>query len=152
MTYPYRVILGFDDIVGNWVHTRIDSRWIPCRGTAIGLVDKSDKIVCGWTYSDFNGTNCVVDVAAEADGWATPEFLYMAFDYPFTQLGCTRITSPIAASNKHCQSFVEWLGAEREATLTQACRTGDVHVYRMFKNNCRWLTKPDVLPEIIKNG
>lgn len=152
MTYPYTVVLGYDDIVGNWVHTRLRGNWIPCQGSAIGLIDDKERIVCGWTYSAYNGANCIVDVVAEAEGWATPEFLYMCFDFPFNQMGCKRITSPVAAINTHCQKFVSWLGAELEATLQDACPTGDVLVYRMFKNNCRWLTKPSALPRIKQNG
>lgn len=132
-----------------WVHKRLDSSWIPGRGNAIGLLNEEGNLVAGWTYVDFNKANIVVDVVAEAQGWATPEFLYMCFSYPFEQLGCKRITSPVAASNKHCQQFVEWLGATREATLKDACQTGDVHIYTMFKQECRWLTKPDALPRII---
>lgn len=149
MTYPYTVILGFDDIVGNWVWPQLGSKWIPGRGNAIGLVDDLNKIVAGWTYSDFNGVNCVVDVVAQADGWCTPDVLWMLFSYPFEQLDCKRITSPVADSNAHCIKFVEWLGATREATLKDACKTGDVHLYRMFREDCRWLKqKPDTLPRI----
>lgn len=151
--YPYTVVLGYDDIVGNWVHNRLSSCWIPGRGNAIGLQDESGKLVAGWTYSDWNGPNVVVDVVAEGAGWCKSEFLYIAFDYPFTQLGCKRITSPVAASNTHCVKFVEWLGATREFTMKDACKTGDVHIYRMFKEECRWLKKPETMPRIKKyNG
>lgn len=149
MTYPFKVLLGQDDVVGTWVHTRLNGSWIPCQGNSIGLVDASGKIVVGWTYSAYNGVNCVVDVVAEAKGWCTPEFLYMAFSYPFEQLGCKRITSPIAWDNIHCLDFVKWLGATHEATLEGAGKTGDVHIYKMFKEDCRWLDKPAVMPEII---
>lgn len=152
MEYPYTVALGFDDVVGTWVHQRLGSSWIPCRGNAIGLLNDKGVLVAGWTYSDFNGANVVIDVVAEAEGWATPAFLYMAFSYPFEQLGCKRVTSPVAASNTHCQKFVDWLGAKREATLKDACLTGDVHIYAMHKQECRWLTKPDVFPRILQNG
>lgn len=152
MTYPYTVVLGYDDIVGNWVHTRLDSRWLPGRGNAIGLIDDNEKLVCGWTYSDYNHANIIVDVVAECKGWATPEFLFMCFDYPFNQLGCKRITSPVAKTNTHCQKFVEHLGAELEFVMPDACKTGDVLIYRMFKNNCRWLTQPAALPRIKKHG
>jgi RimJ/RimL family protein N-acetyltransferase len=143
--------LGFDDTVGTWVHTRLGSTWIPGRGNAIGLLNEKGNLCAGWTYSDWNRAHCVVDVVAEAEGWCTPEFLFMCFDYPFNQLGCKRITSPVAAINTHCQKFVEWLGATREATLKDACPTGDVHIYRMFKQECRWLTPPVELPRIRQN-
>lgn len=154
MTYPYTVILGYDDIVGSWTHSQLNSKWLPGRGNAIGLVDDSNKIVAGWTYSDWNGVNCVIDVVAQAEGWCTPEFLWMAFSYPFEQQNLKRVTSPVAATNTHCIKFVEWLGATLEATLKDACPTGDVLLYRLFKEDCRWIKqKPDTLPRIrTKNG
>lgn len=152
MTYPYRLAVGFDDIVGTWVHTRLNGHWSSGRGTTIGILNDAGKIVVGWTYSDFNGANCVIDVVADVDGWCTPEALYMLFAYPFDQLGCKRVTSPVAATNTHCIKFVEWLGATHEATLTDACKTGDVLIYRLFKQDCRWLQKPDVLPQVIYNN
>lgn len=153
MSYPYTAILGYDDAVGDWVHKRLGSVWVPNAGKAIGLINDAIEIVVGWTYTNWNKTNCVVDVVAEAGGWCTPEFLYMAFDYPFNQMGVKRITSPVAESNTHCQQFVKWLGATHEATLKDACPTGDVRLYRMFKNECRWIKhEPTELPRIVKNG
>lgn len=153
MTNPYTVILGYDNTVGDWVHKRLGSVWTPNQGNAIGLINDKIEIVAGWTYSDWNSANVVVDVVAEGAGWCTSDFLYMTFAYPFLQRGVKRITSPVAASNVHCIKFVEWLGATREATLKDACPTGDVHLYRMFKNECRWIKKtPDALPRIVKNN
>lgn len=148
------MVLGFNNEVGTWVHNKLGSVWIPNQGTAIGLVNDNADLVVGWTYSDWNAVNCVIDVVAEADGWCTPEFLWMAFGYPFLQRNLKRVTSPVAKTNKHCQSFVEWLGATREATLKDACPTGDVHLYKMFRDECRWIkNKPEQLPRIVhKNG
>lgn len=143
------LLIGADDLVGTWVHTRLDSRWIPGRGNAIGIIEDG-KIVVGWTYSDYNRVNVVLDVVAEAKNWATPGFLYYFFSYPFDQLKCKRVTSPVSIANKHCQQFVEWLGAKHEFTMKDACVDGDVMIYKMTRDECRWLTKPAELPRIVR--
>lgn len=115
-------------------------------------MDKNDVLVAGVTYSQFNGANIVVDIAAEqGHRWCTPEILYCLFAFPFEQLGCTRMTAPVAASNLRSRKFVEHLGFTLEATLSDACADGDLLLYCMTRKNCRWLTKPQVFPRIL-NG
>lgn len=62
------------------------------------------------------------------------------------------MTAPVAASNMRSRKFVEHLGFTLEATLTDACTDGDLILYRMIKNKCRWLTRPQTLPRILNNG
>jgi RimJ/RimL family protein N-acetyltransferase len=148
------IATNWDDAVGVWVHSRLDSRWISGQGNAIGVVDDDNVLVAGVTYTQWTGTNIVMDVAADPKKfWCTPEILYMLFHFPFVQLNCTRVTAPVAASNTRCRRFVGKLGFTLEATLEGACKDGDLLIYRMKKNECRWLeNKPDVLPRIYPHG
>lgn len=134
------------------MHTRLDSRWVGGSGNAIGILNGNDVLVGGVTYTQWNGANIVVDIAVEAKRWCTPDILYCLFSFPFEQLGCKRMTAPIAASNKRSIKFVEHLGFTLEATLKDACKDGDMLLYSMTKEKCRWLTRPQVLPRILNNG
>jgi RimJ/RimL family protein N-acetyltransferase len=62
------------------------------------------------------------------------------------------MTAPISSSNKRSIKFVEHLGFTLEATLKDACKDGDMLLYSMTKEKCRWLTRPQTLPRILNNG
>jgi RimJ/RimL family protein N-acetyltransferase len=148
----FAIVTGWDDVVGTYVHTRLGSRWVPNSGTGIGLVDAQGQLVAGVTYTNFNGSNVCLDVVAERRGWCAPEFLYCWFSYPFEQLGCQRITAQVASNNPRSLKFVERLGFQYEARLDRAVSGGDIFIYRMFKDNCRWLVTPEQFPKVYHNG
>lgn len=123
--------------VGPWVCERAGGTWIAGRGTAIGLL-KDDALCAGVLYEDWNGANVVCHIAAEG-AWANRSFLWTIFDYPFGQLGVRRITAPVASVNHVSRKFVEHLGFELEATLSAAHPEGDILLYRITPDKCRWL-------------
>lgn len=108
--------------------------------TAIGLVD-DDKLLAGVVYSDFNGSNITAGIAGDGRRWLTPEFLWFMFFYPFVQLGVKRITACVEQTNVVSQQFVTKLGFSLEFRMERAGRTGDLLVYRMFREDCRYLER-----------
>lgn len=107
--------------------------------TAIGLEDDGE-LIAGVLFDYYNGASINMHVAAiPGRRWLTREYLRFCFWYPFEQLGCKRITGLVPASNKDAQRFDEHLGFELEATLKDAAPDGDVLVYRMFRDQCKWL-------------
>lgn len=127
--------------IGPWVCDRAGGRWVEGRGTAIGWV-KDGQLVAGVLYEDWNGANVVCHIAAEGN-WASREYLWTIFDYPFRQLRVNRITVPVASVNERCRRFVQHLGFEREATLRGAHPQGDIELYKITPDKCRWLTLKD---------
>lgn len=125
------------EIVGPWVCTRGGGTWTKGRGTAIGKL-KDGKLIAGVLYEDWNGANIVEHIAAEGD-WACRKFLNVMFDYPFNQLGVKRITAPVASDNLKCINLVVRMGFTLECTLAQATPTADVHIFRMFKEECKYI-------------
>jgi RimJ/RimL family protein N-acetyltransferase len=147
------IATNWDDAVGIWTHSRLGSRWVGGQGNAIGVVDSSNVLMAGVTYTQWTGPNIVMDVAAEPGRrWCTPDVLYMLFSFPFEQLGCSRVSAPVSSANTRCRRFVEKLGFSLEATLEGACKDGDLLIYRMKKSECRWLVRPAELPRIYQNG
>lgn len=110
-------------------------------GTDIGIGwQKNSRIIAGVAYADWNGPNVVCHIAAEGKLWATRQYLWTIFDYPFNQLGCKRITVCVGEGNSASRRFVQHLGFELETTLTAAHPSGDLLVYRMFKESCSWIS------------
>lgn len=113
-------------------------------GRGLGMVQTLDednaKLIAGVWYENFNGANMMMHVASDGSKeWMTREYLWYAFFYPFVECGCRRVTALIAASNVDSISFVDRVGFDKEATLKDAAVDGDMLVYRMFRQDCKWL-------------
>ena len=106
-------------------------------GAATGVGWKRNgEIVAGVAYSDFNGVNCSAHIAIT--GAMSREFLWTIFDYPFKQLKVNRVTCLIGEGNQKSRNLCLKLGFEEEARLLSAHPTGDIIVYRMRREECKW--------------
>lgn len=112
-------------------------------GTEIGIGWKRHgKIVAGVAYANWNGINVECHIASdETKRWATREYLWTIFDYPFNQLKVRRITVCVGEGNKDSRRFVEHLGFKIEARLEGAHPTGAILIYRMDRQDCRFIRK-----------
>ena len=125
-------------LIGPWVAERTGGSWTPGRGTAIGKVTNDGTIQAGVLYEDWNGANLVCHIAGEGN-WANRQFLNVIFDYPFNQLKVKRMTAPIASTNARSINLVTKMGFELECTLTQATPDGDMFLFRMFRDECKYI-------------
>jgi len=126
------------EIVGPWVCERAGGVWVRGRGTAIGKLNSSGQMVAGVLYEDFNGANIMCHIAG-IGAWADRQYLRTIFDYPFRQLGVKRITAPVAATNAKSINIVIRMGFTLECTLAQATPEGDMHLFRMWRDECRFI-------------
>lgn len=101
--------------------------------------ERDGKIVSGVVYTDFNGRNITAGIATIQP--FARRFLWAIFDYPFNQLQVTRITATVETDNFASHRILRRMGFEYEASLKDAGRHGDLHIYRMFKQNCPILEK-----------
>lgn len=114
-------------------------------GRGVGLVEideqtNSGQLVAGCWFEKWNGVNLNIHIAAvPGRRWMTREFLWYCFHYAFNECGCKRVTGLVPASNMDARRFDEHLGFEHEATLKDAAPDGDLLVYVMWKDKCRWL-------------
>lgn len=110
-------------------------------GTDVGIGwQKHGKIVAGVAYANWNGKNVETHIASDGSrNWLTRQYLYTILDYPYNQLGAKRITACIGEGNKASRKFVEHLGFSLEARLEKAHPTGDLLIYRMFANECKYV-------------
>lgn len=125
-------------IVGPWVAHKTGGTWCEGRGTAIGKLDENGELCAGVLYEDFTGANVVCHIAGIGN-WATKEYLGVIFDYPFNQLNVKRITAPISSTNMQSIQLVTRMGFTLECSLVQAIPDGDLHLFRMFKDECKYL-------------
>ena len=114
-----------------------------CFGTEIGIGwERNGSLVAGVAYANWNGVNVECHIASdESRRWATRQYLWTIFDYPFNQLKVNRITVCIGEGNRQSQRFVVHLGFELETTLEAAHPSGNLLIYRMWKKDCRWISR-----------
>lgn len=110
-------------------------------GTDVGIGwQKDGQIIAGVAYASWNGVNVECHIASDkSKKWLTKQYLWTIFDYPFNQLKAKRITVCVGAGNEESTRFVKHLGFRLEAKLKDAHPTGDLQIFRMFANECRFL-------------
>lgn len=145
-----RIVTGQNDLLGPWMCERQGAKWLGV-GECIGLLDDDDSILCVVCFDDYNKANVNMHVASvPGKRWLNREYLWYCFFYPFEQLKVKRITGLVASSNAAARKFDENIGFTLEATLKDAHPDGDLLVYCMTKDNCRWLTLKDSPNELVQ--
>ena len=107
---------------------------------AIGL-EKDGELIAGVVYDNYTKATIFMHIAAKPGRkWLTRNFLWYMFHYPFVELGVKRVTGIIPVSNKDSINFANGLkGARLEALLKDAHPDGDMAIYCMFKQDCKYL-------------
>jgi RimJ/RimL family protein N-acetyltransferase len=107
--------------------------------TAIGL-ERNGRLVVGVVYDQFNGANVCMHISAEPGRhWLNRLFLWAMFDYPFNVLNVKRVTGQICSSNTDSIRFAEHIGFTYETRIKDASPNGDLLIYALFKNQCRYI-------------
>ena len=106
----------------------------------IGL-EKDGELIAGALYEGFNGQNVWVHLAGQpGKRWMNREFLRYGFHYPFNEMGVKRISGYVNASNTEARRLNEHFGYQEEVRLKGAAPDGgDVILYVMWRENCRFL-------------
>ena len=115
---------------------------LPAKAHMKGLGWEVDgDLVAGVIYEGYNGHNVWMHVAAEpGKQWLRREYLQYCFSYPFDEIGVSRVSGYVAASNHDAMKFDEHLGFQREAVLKGAASDGgDIIIYVMRREDCRYL-------------
>ena len=112
-------------------------------GAAVGIgLEKDGRFVAGVVFNDYNGSNICMHVASDGSRhWLTREYLWFVFHYAFEQANVKRITGLVGESNEAAIRFDTHIGFSEEARLKDAHPDGDLIVFCMRKEDCRWLRR-----------
>lgn len=133
-----KIVTGFDREVCDWVYSSTGGFYVPgCVG--IGLA-RDDRLIAGVAYDGYNGAQILMHQRIDDPKAITREFVWFCFWYPFEQLKVRRVTGIVPKKNKAARRLDEHLGFKLEAVLKAAHPTGDLCVYRLFKDECRMLS------------
>jgi RimJ/RimL family protein N-acetyltransferase len=129
------MVFGQDDRVAQFVGKGIGEDY--SKYVAYGI-EKDGELVGGIVYHNFNGNSISASIHGKGN-WLTRDFLWCIFHYPFEQARVGRITAAVEQNNDLSHNLVKRLGFTHEATLQKAGKSGDLHIYRMFREDCKWL-------------
>jgi RimJ/RimL family protein N-acetyltransferase len=136
-----RLIYGQDQRVAEWVAARSDTGnlW-DGKFIAIGL-EENGELIAGLGFTDYLPGGSIAGHICAIPGkrWLTRPFLRILFIYPFVQLKVQRFNAMIPAKNLAVKKFVADLGFTFEHRMPRMLADDDVLIYRMFREDCRWL-------------
>lgn len=107
---------------------------------AFGIgVEQDGQLIGGVKFDNWNGASICMHVASTTKRWITKDMLFSAFDYPFNHCKAKKIVGLVAASNTAARSFDEHIGFVLEATIKDAHPDGDLLIYSMTADQCKYL-------------
>ncbi len=133
-------MITFDvDRLGPWVAERTGGTYFKGSGQAIGL-HRNGELVAAVLYDSFNGRSVQMHVASDGSkSWMNKAFLLLAFDLPFNQWQVRKIIGLVDSTNLEARSFDENIGFHLEHVVTDAGPKGDLLIYSMTRQQCRFL-------------
>lgn len=115
---------------------RIGGFFDPVCMSAIGW-ESAGRLVAGASFRDWNGVSIEGQIAADRP--LTRGLLFAIFDYPFRQLGARKIVATTSADHIRSIRLLRRLGFVEEACLRDAAPGGDLIIYTMRREACRFL-------------
>lgn len=103
---------------------------------ALGCVINSE-LVAGVIYDKYNEVS--MHIAIWIEGRPNAEFMHAMFDYPFNQIGVRKLVGLIYGTNDKSIRLAEHAGFIREGMITDYCAAGDMLIYTMTKDQCRFI-------------
>jgi hypothetical protein len=137
---PCTPLVGVDDDLGEWIAKQIPYGEPWCRGAGycIGFV-RGSQLEAAAAFFRYNKASIEVALASNGPRWLNRVNLGQLFGYPFEQLKVQRVTAIANASNMASRRLIEYIGFTLETTLVRAAPDGDQVVYRMFREDCRYV-------------
>jgi hypothetical protein len=98
------------------------------------------EIVGGVVFTNYTGESISIHMAGWSKHWINRDLLYVAFDYPFVQLGVKRLFGMVPENNALAIEMNLKLGFNI-VTRVEGVYPGDTAciVMRMDRENCRFL-------------
>lgn len=139
-----RLVVDQSDRVGPWVVARAGGFYAPGSGYAMG-VERGGELIAGVLFDHYYaGGSVQMHIAAEPGAhWLTWERLNLAFRYPFEYLQVKKIIGVVREDNKAARRYNEHVGFTLETRITDACPGGDLLIYTMIREQCRFLGDGD---------
>lgn len=105
----------------------------------LSRVDGYGNFLGGFILTNFTGSSVMVHMAGVGGHWCSPLLMWVLFDYCFDQLGVKKVLCTVGSSNIISLQQVQQAGFAHEYTIEDAIPDGDLILFSMLRENCRWL-------------
>jgi RimJ/RimL family protein N-acetyltransferase len=127
-----------NEYITDWLHDRLGYEISECVTIAQTRNGHIEAVAAFHQYRPEDGT-IELSFASNTPKWQSRRYLRDLFRYPFEQLGCIRVTTYAPAANSKAVSLNERIGFVREGVLRRAHQGGDLVVFGMLRDECRWI-------------
>ena len=118
-------------------------QFIPRLHHAVARYSESDILMGGVLFTDNWGGSVQMHVAGFCPRWASKSLLYLAFDYPFRQLGVKKVFGLVPEYNVAARNLNLHLGFKIEYLTYDVFNFADgvngMYLMSMTCDECRWL-------------
>lgn len=125
------------DAIGQYVGSRLGVTISP-PFQAIGFLTDDKKPLSAFVFNDFNHSNMEMTIVAEPGGINRQVIRYVA-NYVFNTNNCRRLTVRTKKRNKRVLQLAPRYGFKYECIAKHFFPDDDAVVFRMLKEDCRWL-------------
>jgi RimJ/RimL family protein N-acetyltransferase len=109
-------------------------------GAAAGIGIEDGELRAGVVFNEYNGASMCIHVASDGSrAWMNRELLWYVFHYAFNEAKVNLLIGLVGEGNKQARRFDEHLGFVLEHEIPDAHPTGKLLIYRMRREECRFL-------------
>jgi len=98
--------------------------------------------VAGAVFDSFTGKSITAHIWVKERTAVSKLWFAAICDYPFNQLGVTKVIGKVDSNNLRAIHIDEHMGFELEAVIGDYSDEGDMLLYTMVKSQCRMLNSP----------
>lgn len=132
-----KLVFGEDERVAKWCQDRMPD-FIGWSGYYVTIGrEKYGQLNGGIVFTDYTRCNMTMAIVLEAP--LNRPLLRAAFYYPFLQMKVRRVTALVDVSNSDSRRLCEHAGFKQEGILRDGAIDGDVIVYGMTRQECRFI-------------
>ncbi len=134
------IVFEQSPVLLDWAAKVLKVNFFPAQCAWLTAVS-GDEIQAVVIYHQISPFNCEMSVASNGKKrWFSRQSANVWFGYPFRQMNMYRVTAVAEQDNFQSVNMLRKLGFVEEATLKNWFGNKDGIVFRMLKEECKWLT------------
>jgi hypothetical protein len=106
-----------------------------------GAVISMDHVGVAYAWDNFVGRTCCISIIVQKPECLTRPVIREAFRFPFDDCGCTAIYALVDSTNEKSLSLCHRVGFKPVHRTRDGGRHGDLIVFEMLREECRWLKR-----------
>ncbi len=150
-----RLAYGIRDQVAAWVAARIPHMDKPEKFEAVGVISESGEPIAGVIWHGWQPRYRSIEcsAAAKTPRWLTRSIIVEILAYPFSYLGCERVTTVTPSGNRAALRMNQKLGFSQEGLVRRGFDDDDAVIMGLLRQE--WLSgrwgprENDLTPEML---